>query len=297
MKKRIVCLILALCMTASVLCLNVFAATALQNQSANALKSLGLFLGTGKSFALDEQLTRDQGITMLVRMLGKEKTAMEGTFQHPFTDMTEWAEAYVSYAYANKLTKGVSATKFSGKSAMSKQMFVTITLRALGYSDSADGDFEYKNAIAFAKQVGLTASADNSEKYLRGQAVEVFWAALNTKLNGENRTLAEKLIGDGVFTKKDFEKAVEIQKTKVEDDHAATVDLNPDLQKHNNDKKPTPTNKMTWDEYQALSTADKKAFIKTFPSTKAFNEWSAQAQENAKNDAVIIENGTVIQFN
>lgn len=298
MKKRIVCLIMALCLFASVFCIGAAAATAQQNQTAKALNHLGLFLGTGNGYALNNELTRDQGITMLVRMLGKEQEAKDGTFSHPFTDMTEWATAYVSYAYANNLTKGVSATKFNGKGTMSKQMFVTITLRALGYSDSAGGDFEYAKAISFAKEKGLVTELKADKSYLRGQAVEVFWAALNTKLKDSTQTLADKLISENVFTKKAFDEAVEIQKTITYSSHTATVEIDPNLQPKDTDTtKPATNLKMSWSDYQALSSEEKTAFYKSFASAAEFNAWRTAAQDAEKPQTVTIDQGAVITFN
>ena len=298
MKKRIITLLLALVLAASAFCMTAAAVTPDQNQAANALNSLGLFLGTGKGYALESQLTRDQGITLLVRMLGKEDEAKKGSFQHPFTDMTEWAKPYVSYAYANKLTKGVSATKFKGSAAMSKQMFVTITLRALGYSDAKDGDFAYNEAIAFAKKVGLIASTNTAAAFSRGEAVEIFWAALNLNLNGTQQTLAAKLIADGVFSKADFEKATEIRKTEKISTHTATVEIDPNLQKPDQNKTDgSGSLKLSWSAYQNMSASEKTAFFNSFATAAEFNAWRKAAQDAEKTDAVIIDQGTVITFN
>lgn len=74
----------------------------------DALFSLGLFLGTGTTYALDHELTREQGITILVRTLGKDEEALSGNYSHPFTDVSEWADGYVGYCYTNNITNGTS---------------------------------------------------------------------------------------------------------------------------------------------------------------------------------------------
>lgn len=58
-----------------------FAATSQQQTAANSLYWLGLFKGTGITangnpiFSLDKSATRDEAVTMLVRLLGKEEAA------------------------------------------------------------------------------------------------------------------------------------------------------------------------------------------------------------------------------
>lgn len=55
-------------------------------QKAEALKTLGLFQGTNKGFELEKTLTREQAITLIVRLLGAEAEAKEKNPAHPFTD-------------------------------------------------------------------------------------------------------------------------------------------------------------------------------------------------------------------
>lgn len=56
-------------------------------QKAEALKTLGLFQGTNKGFELEKTLTREQAITLIVRLLGAEAEAKEKNPEHPFTDV------------------------------------------------------------------------------------------------------------------------------------------------------------------------------------------------------------------
>lgn len=80
---------------------------------AQALYELGLFRGVGTledgspDFALNNALTRQEAVVMLVRLPGEEQTAISGSWELPFTDVAEWAKPYVGYAYENGLTKGV----------------------------------------------------------------------------------------------------------------------------------------------------------------------------------------------
>ena len=81
------------------------------------LKQLGLFRGASEQedgtadFDLNREPSREEALIMLIRALGKEDKARGYGKTHPFTDVPAWADGYVSYAYENGLTKGVSDTR------------------------------------------------------------------------------------------------------------------------------------------------------------------------------------------
>ena len=204
MKKRLLCLLLAL-----ILCLGAASpalaarATSFESGLAADLKTLGLFKGVSDTdFALDRQPTRVEALVMLIRLLGREDAALSGTWAHPFTDVPAWAGPYVGYAYENGLTSGVSATRFGLQSA-SAGMFLTFTLRALGYSDAA-GDFSWADPLPLARTAGILPSFTDTQNFLRADAAAVSYAALAANLKGEGRSLADKLIAEGVFTRTQF---------------------------------------------------------------------------------------------
>jgi hypothetical protein len=100
-------------------------------QKAEALKTLGLFQGTNKGFELEKTLTREQAITLIVRLLGAEAEAKEKNPAHPFTDVLAWASPYVGYGYQNALVKGVSETLFGYGKLVTEAQFLTMVLRLL----------------------------------------------------------------------------------------------------------------------------------------------------------------------
>ena len=75
-----------------------------EEDAAWQLYRMGLFQGTGTDeegfpvFDLEKTPNRAQGVTMLVRLLGQEKQALEGTWHTPFEDVPDWAAPYVGYA-------------------------------------------------------------------------------------------------------------------------------------------------------------------------------------------------------
>jgi len=160
-------------------------------RAADDLYALGLFKGTGTDsegnpiYDLMEAPTRQVAITMLIRLLGKEADARSGDWDHPFTDVDSWAEPYVGYAYVNGLTKGVSEDKFGGNNLVSTYQYLTLTLRALGYDDSA-GDFRWDDPNALSEKIELTSGdyQDNSAPFYRGDIAIISHLALQRQVRG-----------------------------------------------------------------------------------------------------------------
>ncbi len=180
----------------------------LEESYASALKSLGLFKGVSDTnFDLKRAPTRVEALIMLIRVLGEEKAALEGDWEHPFTDVAKWADPYVGYAYETGLTKGVSATEF-GNSDSTAAMYLTFMLRALGYSDVNNEDFSWDDPYSLARTAGILTDAVNIEVFWRADAVTVSFEALPAYIKNSEQTLAAKLIEAGVFTKEQYDAAM-----------------------------------------------------------------------------------------
>lgn len=161
MKKALsLFLALILCLSLSLPALAAAPTDADQENAAWTLYHMGLFQGTDTDkegfpvFSLSDSPTRAQGVTMLVRLLGQEKAALEGTWSTPFTDVPEWAQPYVGYAYEKGLTNGTGETTFSADKTLSATEYLTLVLRALGY-DSAS-DFAWDSAWTLTDKLGIT---------------------------------------------------------------------------------------------------------------------------------------------
>ena len=179
---------------------------------ARELYKLGLFLGTGKDpggepiFDLDQPVDRIQALTLVIRLLGEEKSAMAYGGPNPFIDVPGWGTIYAAYGYATGLTVGVDFehTLFAADRLITLQEFSAFVLRTLGYYEK-NGDFNYENAIDKAMEVGLYTKDDldelTGEKFLRGNAVTIMIKALQVNVNGaDGVTLIEKLAKNGVFS-------------------------------------------------------------------------------------------------
>ena len=198
MKKRIL-LLAAFLLVALLLPLSVSARdVSYENDLATDLRALGLFQGVSETnFDLERAPSRTEVLVMLIRVLGKEEAAKSGEYTHPFTDAPAWADPYVGYAYANNLTKGVSATKF-GTDTATAGTYLTFMLRALGYSD-ANGDFAWDAPETLASGIGLLPPFVDTENFWRADIVSISYAALSVQLKGKPITLAQKLIDADVF--------------------------------------------------------------------------------------------------
>lgn len=174
-------------------------------QNADRLNALGLFKGTENGYELDKTPDRTQGLVMLIRLLGREQEALNGSYSHPFTDVAAagWEAPYVGYAYETGLTTGVGGGLFGGSQTLAARDYVTFLLRSLGYSD-ADGDFTWQYALSFAAQIGMmttdAAVALSSATFNRGDMVDLSYSALTCTMADGSGQLAEKLAAEGVFT-------------------------------------------------------------------------------------------------
>ena len=218
--KKLILHIFVIIFAVSVFAFSVSAATCslTDKEASEALHELGLLQGVGTNadgsvnFNLKWKLTREQAVTMIVRLLGAESEALNANNPNPFTDVAAWAVPYVSYAYANGITKGISATEFDGDGVMKDYEFITMILRTLGYSD-ANGDFTWNAPYTLAKEVGISESSASNSRFNRGNSFIFCYNALtaNTK-SGES--IVEQLVKKGVFTTEKFEE-VKIDRAKL----------------------------------------------------------------------------------
>ena len=80
--------------------------------AAEKLHTMGLFQGVGTNadgtpdFALDRTPTRIEGVTILVRLLGKEQNARWSTAQIPFVDVPNWGAALCPVFLRKRLHQG-----------------------------------------------------------------------------------------------------------------------------------------------------------------------------------------------
>jgi len=175
-----------------------------------ALWHMNLFQGTGTAangapiFELDRAPSRAEALTMLVRLIGKDADAKNGTWEHPFTDVPAWADAYVGYAYENGLTTGTSATTFGSLTNVGVSEYLTFVLRALGYESGVD--FKWNAAWELTDKIGFTHDdyTATTASFTRGDVAVISHRALDAKMKAGDKTLFEVLEAAKVFNAKDY---------------------------------------------------------------------------------------------
>lgn len=171
---------------------------------AQMLYDLGLFRGTDKGFALEKPMTRVEAAAMLTRFLGAEETALSGEWEHPFTDVPQWADKYVGWLYQNGLTKGISATQYGAAKYVTCGQYCTFLARA-------STDYDYYS--------WLLRSEENEEErcdaagFVRGDAVSLSVRLLRENYqkggNEQEKSVAQVLIDKGVFTVEQLKNAAQ----------------------------------------------------------------------------------------
>ncbi|HWQ50543.1 MAG TPA: transglutaminase domain-containing protein [Terriglobales bacterium] len=156
-----------------------------QLEMAQALRGIGMFIGTGAGFELERAPNRMELAVMFVRALGLEEEALAYTGACPFTDVPQWAAGYASLLYDNGLAKGYGDGIYGAADTGSARDYATFLLRAMGYSEEA-GDFSWERAADTAADMGFLAG---TSPFLRGDVAEMTLRALLT----ENAAFAAKL--------------------------------------------------------------------------------------------------------
>lgn len=195
--KRLLSLLLTVVLLCALMAAPAVAATSAAQTAAQELYQLGLFKGSGTlsngspDFKLDDTATRAEAAVMLVRLLGGEQDALNSNYYHPFTD-AGWAGSYLGYVYQNDIAYGVSSTIFGVNVTITEPQFLTMLLRALGYSQ-----VDWQDPYPTARAVGLAWSGESD--FRRGDMAAVCHSALSCKPNGSSQTLLQQLESQGAI--------------------------------------------------------------------------------------------------
>ncbi len=179
---------------------------------ADTLYSLGLFKGAGidiygrPMYELSRTPNREEAVTMLVRLLGKEHEALAGNWETPFTDVSDWAKPYVGYAYSNKLTSGTGETTFGGETPVAANQYITFVLRALGYSSASD--FSWEAPWELASKLGLCERGEynesNNAAFKRANVVAISFNALEVPHKTTGEYLAYRIYDAVIASEKSY---------------------------------------------------------------------------------------------
>ncbi len=201
MKKAISCLLcLFLLLNTSLNC----AHAAYNSQRAAILKEAGLMIGTENGISESRTATRAEIAAVTVRLLGGEQEAFRQRYSHPFTDVANWADAYIGYLYQYRIAFGTSPTQFSPNVPADENQFASLVLRALGYQDYTDG-FTASNSADKSVEVGLLSQQEAAElagrsTFTRADMMNIMYNSLFCKIKDSDLSLLEKLYRQGAVS-------------------------------------------------------------------------------------------------
>ena len=197
MKKRLLSLLLAVWLAASVLALPVSAAETVSfsdvtdrdtAMAVESLRLLGVLDGYGDgSFRPNAVLTRAQFCKMAVyAMDGESELGLYRTVTvFPDVKPSHWASAYINMAAKGKgVIAGYADGRFHPEKTVTVGQAVTILLRLLGYTDENVGGIWPHGYMAVAQTIGLTdgVSGDGYTALTRGQAARLFLNLLRSDM-------------------------------------------------------------------------------------------------------------------
>jgi hypothetical protein len=217
--KKLLAVIMAVAMLASIM---VPALAADYDDDAQKLYNLGLFKGSsGSSYQpdLDGKLTREQGLTLMIRAMGKDEEALgmsEAEINEQLAkvedaaDITDWARPYVAYAVKNGLTKGIGGAtppniKFGAQLDLSGKEFINFMLYAMGYTDAWD------IVLDKAVEIGMLTAGEavkfgSMDVIIRDVAIGIMAGSMGGT-TAAGITLAQALVEAGVVTEEDMVEA------------------------------------------------------------------------------------------
>lgn len=107
-------------------------------EAINVLTGLGVLEGySDGTFKPEKTVTRAEMVKMIIAALNMP--VKEGTYSTQFVDVapTAWYSAYVSYGVTLGIIEGKSATIFDPNGIVTYDQAITMTMRALGYTEAA----------------------------------------------------------------------------------------------------------------------------------------------------------------
>lgn len=136
-----------------------------------ALREIGILKGTDNGLELDKGLTRAEGAVMYSRLLGLEDEVNVFATENPdyqtnFTDVPDWVKPTINYLHKLGYVNGISSTEYGSGNLMKETEYATLVLRALGFKDGVD--FEWNTANIRAKELGLYAGDSVSPSEILG---------------------------------------------------------------------------------------------------------------------------------
>lgn len=167
----------------------------------------------------DDYLTRAQAVTLIIRLLGKEDDAnalSKKDLEEVLSTVEDkdiiqdWARKYLAYAIRSGITNGVGSTsagkiKLAPNDSTSSRVFITMLIRALGYSEVSLYNCLEKAAISGISSEDLDEIKDYSKIKRIDVADQIYNAisksnlATNDGILPSNKSLRNSLIQKNII--------------------------------------------------------------------------------------------------
>lgn len=169
------------------------------------LARLGIVAGRPEGFALEENLTRAEAVTLAERTI-RPKYLNGANDGFKFTDIHgHWAESTIARMKFSGMVSGINKNEFAPERNVTGAEFTVILLRSMGYKDATT-----ENALEKGKEYRLLENnftksiAACTEPIRRSDAFRLCCAALTADMPGGGM-LYETLISKGYYDENAFE--------------------------------------------------------------------------------------------
>ena len=155
---------------------------------ADFLYNYNLFQGKDGGYKLEDEVTRAEAITVLVRLLGKTPTDIESVF----TDVPEyhWANPYIAYAKKEGLINGINEHEFAPDRNVTGLEFTKMSMSILGYDEVT-----IENAVELGKMCGMLSNeyfiTSASDYVLKRNDLVIYMLAILNSQNSKGITQKE----------------------------------------------------------------------------------------------------------
>lgn len=189
MKKRIVSILLAVCMAASLLCVPAGAVAAADGGEVQTIRALGIMTGdSAGNLNLEANVTRAQFAKMLVNASKYKDSVGDGEGVSLFKDVksSHWASRYIKTVVDEGWMTGYTDGTFRPDQTLTLEQACASVLRLLGYSSSSLAGSYPTAQLSKASSLGLRdrITLARGGKMTRSDCVYLFYNALTAQTSG-----------------------------------------------------------------------------------------------------------------
>lgn len=163
-----------------------FAFATVTEEAGDTLRKMGIMNGyPDGTLKLENNITRAEFCTLIIRMLGKEG----GGISSHFSDVTEshWAYGTVNKAAELNYLSGYDDGTFKPSNNITYAESCAILVKVLGYGDELEGDWP-DNVLNKAEELELNINLEELEsgyKMTRGEISVMLINSMNIKMKGD----------------------------------------------------------------------------------------------------------------